>query len=126
MPEQREVTEKYWTWCSKWHIPYPCRKTRVVTKWCYQFSFIVVSNRGFWTNNWGCEFNLRYEWRDWHIFPVGFDDSTVYFVEKCFKNRIDSSGPCSSGVAVDYLKKTFGSDLSSLLGEGSSDKETTE
>lgn len=117
MAEQREIEETYWTWCSKWYIPYPCRKTRVVTKWCYDFSFIVVSDRGFYTDYWGCEFNNRYEWRSWHWIPGGFSDSTIYFVTKCFKNALESDGPCSGAIALDYLTRTFGSDLSKFFGE---------
>lgn len=41
MPQQREVTERYWGWCTKWYVPYPCRKTRTVLKWCYDFSYLT-------------------------------------------------------------------------------------
>lgn len=122
MPEKREVNERYWSVCYKWKVPYPCRKTRLVTKWCYDFSFVVISKRGIYTNNWGCEFNNRYKWRDWHIVPVGFGDSTVYFVEMCFKSQRDSDGVCSSATAVDYLKRTLGPDLSRVLHEANADK----
>ena len=37
MPTQETVYQKYWTWCKAWIVRYPCRKTRKVTKWCYQF-----------------------------------------------------------------------------------------
>lgn len=121
MAEQREIEERYWTWCSKWYVPYPCRKTRVVTKWCYDFAFIVVSDRGIYTNYWGCEFNNRYEWRAWHWFPVGFGDSTLYFVTKCFNNALDIKGICSAASAITHLKKVLGPDLLKVLSEGEVD-----
>jgi hypothetical protein len=34
MAQQVEVVEHYWGWCTKYYIPYPCRKTRTVKKWC--------------------------------------------------------------------------------------------
>jgi hypothetical protein len=110
MAEQREIVETYWTWCSKWHIPYPCRKSRTVTKWCYDFTFLVQSDRGIYTNYWGCEFNNRYEWRDWHWIPVGFSDSTLYLVTKCFKDALSSKGPCSGESVETYIANALSRD----------------
>jgi hypothetical protein len=107
MGERREIVERYWSVCWWYLVPYPCRKTRVVTKWCYDFAFIVVSNRGIFTDYWGCEFSTRYEWRDWHWIPVGFDDSTLYFVTSCFDNALEDQGPCSPALAEAYLESVL-------------------
>ena len=51
--EKTEVEEKYWTWCRKWKIPYPCRKSRTVTK--YRYDFMPTRTRVTWP------FRCRYE-----------------------------------------------------------------
>src|SRR5215207_3572771 len=99
MPEQRQVQETYWSVCWKWIFPYPCRKTRTVTRWCYDFSFVVVSYRGVYTNYWGCEFNQRYEWRRWEL-TFSFEDFTLYFYTKCFSSLLTSTGPCTPGPVI--------------------------
>jgi hypothetical protein len=35
--ERVEVTETYWSVCWKWFVPYPCKKSRTVTRFRYDF-----------------------------------------------------------------------------------------
>src|SRR5258706_11338572 len=83
MPEQRQVAETYWSVCWKWIFPYPCRKTRIVTRWCYDFSYLHVSYRYVYTIYQGCELNILYRWRKFELTWSG-DDFTLYFLTKCF------------------------------------------
>lgn len=121
MPEQRQITETYWSVCWKWIFPYPCRKTRVVTRWCYDFSFVVVSYHGVYTKYWGCEFNIRYEWLRWEL-TFRFEDFTLYFITKCFENKLAEKGACSPGPVIAHLRNVLGPDpLKTLRGSEGSD-----
>ena len=111
---QEQVTERYWTWCSKWYVPYPCRKTRTVTKWCYDFSYLTVDYHYVYTNYVGCELNALYSWRKWELNGSG-DSFTLYFVTRCFDNLKTSSGPCSPQDAVIFLKKALGDDYDDVV-----------
>jgi len=51
--ERVQITESYWTWCKKWGIPYPCRKTRTTTK--YRYDFLPWRSRVTWP------FRCKYE-----------------------------------------------------------------
>lgn len=117
MPVQVEVEERYWGWCT-WR---PCRKTRVVRKWRYDFSFIVVSYRGIRSNYWGCEFNNRYEWSKWE-FTGRFEDITLYFVSLFFKNQLETKGTCSQSGTILHLKNVLGEDPLRTLREAGSGK----
>jgi hypothetical protein len=94
MAYQQQVTERYWSVCWKWIVPYPCRKTRTVTKWCYDFSYLTVDYHYVYTNYVGCELNRLYSWRQWELNFSG-DVFTLYFVTRCFDNQKTSSGACS-------------------------------
>lgn len=118
MPEQVEIEERYWGWCT-WR---PCRKTRVVTKWRYDFSFVVVSYRGVRTSYWGCEFNRRYEWKRWE-FSGRFEDLTLYFISMYFKNRLSDKGSCSSSGVVRHLANVLGDDPAKTLREYATEQE---
>jgi len=51
--EKAEVTERYWSVCWKWFVPYPCRKSRTVTK--FKYDFFPTRTRVTWP------FRCRYE-----------------------------------------------------------------
>jgi len=125
MPRQQEIIESYWTVCWKWIIPYPCEKSKTVTKWCYDFSFLNVSYRFFYTNYWGCEGTKLYFWRSWKpTFKI--EDFTLYFYTKCFKNLLKEKGPCGptdvvvfvGGILEDFIK----SKVKEVLMEQESDR----
>ena len=118
MPRQVETKERYWGWCT-WR---PCRKTRTVKKWEYDFSFIVVSYRGVRTNYWGCELNRRYEWSRWE-FTGSFEDFTLYFITRRFKNKLDEKGACSPSRAIAHLSNVLGDDPIVTLRDFSADPE---
>lgn len=109
MPVQREVTERYWTWCRKWGIPYPCRKTRTVVKWCYAFSYLTVDYHGVYTNYVGCEFNDLYSWRQWEL-TFRFESFTLYFVERCYSTLKTRSGSCTNDEVVLRVRRFLQSD----------------
>ena len=118
MPHQEQVVERYWGWCSKWYVPYPCRKSRTVTKWCYDFSYLTVDYHYVYTNYVGCELNQLYPWRQWEFSGSG-GAFNLYLVTKCFNDLKESSGACSPGDAVAYLKRALGPDFDRVLrGEG--------
>ncbi len=98
--EETQVTERYWTWCKKWKIPYPCRKRRTVTK--YRYDFLPWRKR--WTFPFRCKYQgccgaSLYEWTVWCLKGTGnsswnqFDAKTAYF------NSIQSpKGDCPFGI----------------------------
>jgi hypothetical protein len=95
MPTQETVTETYWSWCKKkvWGITvkYPCRKTRTVTNWCYQFKTVKVYHYVFWCIYEGCEAGKLYKWSGGCL---GIGTSTVYNINKCFSSPLDEIGTC--------------------------------
>jgi hypothetical protein len=111
---QEQVVEHYWGWCSKFYVPYPCRKTRTVTKWCYDFSYLTVDYHYVYTNYVGCELNHLYVWRDWELSLSG-DNFTLYFVTKCYDSLRPAKGPCSPEIAVEQLKQVLGPDFDSVV-----------
>jgi len=115
---QEQVVEHYWGWCSKWYVPYPCRKSRTVTKWCYDFSYLTVDYHYVYTNYVGCELNQLYAWRKWEPNFSG-NSFTLYFVTKCFDSLKEAKGPCSPELAITQLKRVLGSDFDKVIrGEG--------
>jgi hypothetical protein len=109
MAYQQQVTEHYWGWCRWWGIPYPCRKTRTVTKWCYDFSYLTVDYHYVYTNYVGCELNQLYSWRQWE-FSLSGGAFTLYFVTRCFDDQKTSSGPCSPEVIGRLRQMMLGSE----------------
>jgi hypothetical protein len=84
MPKQVEVVETYWTWCSKWNVPYPCRKRRTVTKWQYNFSWVQEIGWGLRCTFIGCEPRNRYVWSKWCLNRWGskyFYNAVYYFTD---------------------------------------------
>ena len=125
MPEEREIVERYWGVCRKWIFLYPCRKSRTVTKWCYDFSYLTVDYHGVYTNYIGCELNTLYSWRAFEL-TFSFDQFTLYFVTKCYGSLREEKGACSPGVAtITHLRKALGSDLERVLRENKDPGETT-
>lgn len=98
---ETEIVERYWTVCTKkvWGvpIPYPCRKTHEVTKYCYDFSFVHENSKALITRFWGCCDNREYKWTR---FSLGWFD--VYFPNKriCFSKPLDSVGGCTEGGSI--------------------------
>lgn len=100
--ERVEVTERYWSWCSKWYVPYPCRKTRTVTK--YRYDFIPTRTRVSWPFHcsWeGCCGGSLYKWSYWCWWGTGnsawdqFNTKTSYF-----SSPQSPSGDCPFSVPV--------------------------
>lgn len=109
MPEQRQVAETYWSVCWKWIFPYPCRKTRIVTRWCYDFSYLHVSYRYVYTIYQGCELNILYRWRKFELTFRG-EDFTLYFYTKCFESLLSAVGQCVPAGVIQHLKNVLGPD----------------
>ena len=94
MFEKREVTERYWSVCWAWIFPYPCRKTRTVTKFCCEFQIVHERCFIFRAVIWGCCDGKEYRWtrgcfgwfNAFHPGPI-----TV-----CFNALPDDRGPCTS------------------------------
>jgi hypothetical protein len=117
-PTQRQVTETYWSVCWKWIVPYPCKKSRTVTKWCYDFSYLTVDYHYVYTNYVGCEFNNLYKWRTWELsFSSGA--MTLYFITKCYGSLRPQTGACSNDGAIEYVRKALGDDVAKLCGDAS-------
>ena len=96
MATQEQVTVRYWTWCRGWlGIPYPCRKTRTETQWCYEFAWVKVTKWGIYCQYEACEAGKRYQWSDWYCLGVG--TGYVYNVRRCFRNQRDETGTCTTG-----------------------------
>ncbi len=91
MPYQKTITESYWTVCWKWIFPYPCKKTRKVTKWCYDFESIHIYHWLFFCIFYGCENNIEYRWAE---FCIGIGSSWVYNKTVCKKKKLKVSGKC--------------------------------
>ncbi len=92
MATQQTVTEYYWGWCY-WHgIPYLCRKSRQVTKWCYHFSWIEVHCIFFVGWNIACENGIKYKW----VYPVFnlYGNAQYRDVTWCFNNQLNKIGTC--------------------------------
>ena len=76
------VSETSWGWCSGWlGIPYPCRQTKKVTK--YQYDFNPTRTRLSWpfrsTYEGCCATNL-YSWSYWNWFGWTGNGPWVYGV----------------------------------------------
>ena len=92
MPEQITTTESYWTVCWKWIFPYPCKKVRTVTKWCYNFRWVREYRWGFFCYLEGCENGVRYTW---YAFCFNlFGTETYYNIYMCFNNQKQRNGSC--------------------------------
>jgi hypothetical protein len=114
VPHQEQVVEHYWGWCKAWIVPYPCRKTRTVTKWCYDFSYLTVDYHYVYTNYVGCEVNALYSWRQFELSFRG-EAFTLYFLTKCYDDRKESTGSCSPENALVELKRILGGDFDKIL-----------
>jgi hypothetical protein len=91
--QQETFTESYWSVCWKWgFIPYPCRKTRTVTKWCAYFDWVTTRGFVFWCSHEGCMEGQLYYWSGSCLATPG----TFYSrgVNACFWNRLEPAGNC--------------------------------
>ena len=94
--EEISVSERYWTICWKkvWFvkIPYPCRKIRLVTKYCYDFSIVEEKCYVFRARLKGCCDGLEFHWS-----AACFGWFTAYFTNKqiCRNRRLEPKGECS-------------------------------
>jgi hypothetical protein len=90
--EQVTVTESYWTVCWKWgFIPYPCKKTRTVTKSCADFEWTNTTGYFLYCVTEGCMEGELYRWSGGCI---GFGTTHGFGGTECFKDRPESVGPC--------------------------------
>ncbi|HZO69176.1 MAG TPA: hypothetical protein VFB74_29655 [Kribbellaceae bacterium] len=102
MPHQQEIVVKYWSWCWKWYIPtgYPCRKSKTVMGWCYDFAAVKEYSWGVRCKGVGCEPDIEggqaggIEYTKWQ-WCLGFGSKTVYNVTLCSEDAWDVSGTCS-------------------------------
>lgn len=98
---ETEVTERYWTVCFKavWlvQIPYPCRKTRQATKYCYEFSVVHENCKVVYSRLWGCCDEREYRWT-----RACFGWFDVYFTDKhlCFSKPLEALGTCTEGGSI--------------------------
>lgn len=99
--EQVEVEETYWGWCSKWYVPYPCRKSRTVMR--YRYDMLPWRSRvapPFKSSYEGCCGALLYKWSFWHLSPFGtgnsawnqFSAKTIYR-----SSKLSPHGDCPIG-----------------------------
>lgn len=99
MPQEQRITERYWTWCKGWlGIPYPCRKTRTVTKVCYTFSVVHTKCYGVYEVLWGCENGREYRWTG-GCFGY-FDAYLPGPITRCFDSYLTDKGSCSEGNSI--------------------------
>ncbi len=93
MPQRMTITESYWGVCKKWGIPYPCRKTRRVTKWRYVFSRLKEYRWGVFCYLVGCENGKKYSWYAPCLNVFG--TAEFYNKEMYFDDEKKSSGTCN-------------------------------
>ena len=93
MPEQRRVVVRYWTICRGWFgIPYPCRKTREETRWCYEFTLAVHRCFGFFEQFKACENGIEYHY--WTgCFGVTLKWAVVTSVRAVLQGQARREGP---------------------------------
>ena len=89
MPRQETVYAYYWSMCKKGWFRYPCRKTRKVTKWCYQFDTLKMTCFGVFARCMGKEDNIWYKWHE-RCFNL-FGTKWYYNVRKCFDDPRDKA-----------------------------------
>lgn len=97
--EREETKVKEWTWCKKWGIPYPCRRTRTKVRFLYEFhqTRYVPSFFPFWEKREGCCENVVYGWKRyvWWNSPKPFDwNYHDVPVTLSFSKRLDAQGAC--------------------------------
>lgn len=118
--EARDVHVHYWTtcwqsfsypcgirWCKKWGIPYPCgvkfcrgrfpypcRKTRIETRYCYDFSVAKGSCKVFYESWYGCCGGQEYSWSDGCLGWFTHYESNY---SRCFEEPLKPEGPCKEG-----------------------------
>jgi hypothetical protein len=91
--EWQEVIERYWGWCKKWGIPYPCRKSRTTRKWCCEFSWLKETGWGLFCTLEGCAAGRRYSWTAF-CFNV-WGGRSYYNIRTCFSSAKTASGSCT-------------------------------
>jgi len=96
MPVEKEITERYLTWCSKWGVPYPCRKTRTAIRWCYHFSIWRETFFFNFVTHTACEDGIEYSWKQYNGLFIKWGSLLHTNVEKCFRNKLkDNNKRCS-------------------------------
>jgi hypothetical protein len=86
------VYENYLTICWWGWVPYPCIKTRLVTRYCYDFTWVRGHEWGLWGWYEGCCGGRKYSWSSF-VFNV-WGSKTWYNIRKCFSSEPSSSGEC--------------------------------
>lgn len=92
--EAVQVIDRYWSVCWAWIIPYPCRKARKKTKYCYDFSVVHQSCSVFYEKLHGCCGGQEYEWS---AACFGWVSSYLSDVRQCFNAPLTPKGPCTEG-----------------------------
>lgn len=86
MPVQKTYDTLYWTTCWAWIIPYPCRKVKKVTRWCYMFERITVHYFVLIAKCEGWENGIKYTWTEPAFNLIG----TYHYPgeERCFEKEL--------------------------------------
>jgi len=94
--EEVTVETRYWGWCRKWGVPYPCRKTKLSIR--YRYEFTPWRPRITWPfrcRHEGCCGDNLYSWTRWCWRGTGngaWNELTPR-VEH-FKKRLYPTGKC--------------------------------
>jgi hypothetical protein len=101
---QQTVVETYWTVCWKWIFPYPCKKSRTVSRWCCDFAWVEETGYGFFCRLQGCADGQLYKWT---AFCFNIWGTTRYpNIRKCFGSAKTPVGPCEPGPTDVILSKS--------------------
>ncbi len=96
MPTEQTITETYWTICYKkvWKldIPYPCKKERTVTQYCYKFDWYWHMKISFICYYRGCEAGTLYA--KWGICNSVFWYSYNTNYNTCTTDKFNQIGTC--------------------------------
>ncbi len=96
----QRVTESYWKTCWKWGwLPYPCKRYRTVTKYCYQFSSVGDHCAVGLETHYGCENGTQYKWRD---ACLGWFHNYRGRTTICFNEQLEADGSCKEGESIPY------------------------
>jgi hypothetical protein len=86
-----EVSERYWTWCDAW-IDYPCRKTRIVTRWQYKDLRVKLTAYAFYCTYDACQGDgNRHKWNGGCL---GAGSRTCYW-SGLRKTKLSNEGSCN-------------------------------
>ena len=103
--ERIERQTRVWTWCKKWGIPYPCRRTETRIFYGYLFyqTRYVPSWFPFWQKREGCCELVIYEWKRAVAWNTPKPSGWTYHnppIAMEFNSKLDTNGACLAGDLV--------------------------